>query len=220
MKLSLHKVRVMINGNEVLHDISFEACAGEICGLLGKNGSGKTTTLLSIIGAYHITGGYLYLDDCKLNGMDIRERIEKGLLIVPQSLHQFWITCYQDYGGYIVGMNVYENVYAVTQDHEAARDWLLLFGLEGVKEVRPSDISWGQQQRLALLRMCALEPKVLLMDEVFGAADWHMEAQLKAFLKKNIKDKGIIGIYTASNPHSIEGFCSKQVMVENGTTAV
>ncbi|MFH1837206.1 MAG: ABC transporter ATP-binding protein [Candidatus Omnitrophota bacterium] len=217
MKLVLEKILVQLNETTVLHDVTLEVREGEILGLIGPNGSGKTTLLTIILGVYKHKQGHMYLCDTCIDDLEIYDRGVAGILLVPQSLHQFWMAWHPLFCGFVPGMTVFENVDQVLHSHREVEKWIKVFDLDSSKNKKPAHLSWGQQQRLALVRMCAFKPKVLLLDEPFAATDWKVKKELKTYIRQYLKRNRIITIYTASDPAETKGFCDRIALIKNGT---
>lgn len=144
-----------------IEDISFELKAGTLVSLLGPSGCGKTTFLKIVGGLIRATSGIV-----QINGVDVIEpQADFGFAFQQPNLMP-WRT-------------VLKNVlFPMELRHELgpkvrrrAMDLLHLVGLQGFEQSYPSQLSGGMQQRVALCRALIHEPKVLLMDEPFGALD-------------------------------------------------
>jgi len=212
VKLSLEKVSKSFGKTEVLKDISLDIDNGGILGLLGPSGCGKTTTLLTIMGVYKHDKGHIMLDDVCIDNVP---RQYRGILLVPQSLHQFWIMMYEKFIGFIPGLTVFENVRDVLGLKEGEK-WLKVFDLDGVKTQSPQYLSWGQQQRLALIRMLALKPKVLLLDEPLGSVDRKLKIKLNSYIQKYLKKNRITTIYVTQNIDDAKVFCDRVAVMKKG----
>ena len=151
-----------------VHDVSFEVAAGELLIILGESGSGKTTTLKMINRLVDLTSGSISVDGEDISGTD-PTRLRRGIGYVIQGI------------GLFPHMTVAENVGSVPRllgwdkgrTRERVDELLETVGLE-VSEYRnrlPAELSGGQQQRVGVARALAAKPKVMLMDEPFGALD-------------------------------------------------
>lgn len=216
MKLRLEKISRQFGKVKVLNELSLTVNDGEILGLIGPNGCGKTTTLLIILGIYRQNSGHIFFGDSCIDNIKIYERGASGILLVPQSLHQFWMAWHPRFCGFIPGLTVFENVHDVAKATRETSRWLKLFGLDSVKELDPSKLSWGQQQKLALIRMCAFKPKVLLLDEFLSATDWGTKERLKTYVKKYLKKNQITTIYATSDIIEAKGLCDRIAVMKNG----
>jgi branched-chain amino acid transport system ATP-binding protein len=142
----------------VLRDFSLNVEVGEVVGLLGRNGAGKTTVLKTIMGLVRPKRGSIQLDGAELTGIPAHHVPKHGIAYVPQGRRLFG------------ELTVEENLRIGQMVRGARRDtvdWVLsLFPilLERMPQ-RSKDLSGGEQQMLAVARALCAEPKVLLMDE-------------------------------------------------------
>lgn len=142
----------------VLNELSLSVPDGEIVGLIGRNGVGKSTTLKSIMGLIKTTGGSIIFDGNDIIKMPTYERVKKGIGYVPQG---------RDIFPY---MTVHENLEMGLQPlggKGKIPDYIYeLFPIipEFAKR-KGGDLSGGQQQQLAIARALAAEPKILILDE-------------------------------------------------------
>jgi len=158
--LEIRDLKVCYGGIVALNGISFDVNEGEIVTLIGANGAGKSTTLRSIMGLVPMTGGTIFYDGIKLNGMDTRKIVEKGLVLVPEGRRVFPnLTTLENLkiGGYLQDskneQKALEHVYELFPRLQE-RHWQLAGTLSG-----------GEQQMLAVGRALMANPKVIMMDE-------------------------------------------------------
>ncbi len=166
--------------HKALSGISLAVEPGELVALLGPSGSGKTTLLRIIAGLESLDSGRVILDGTDASNVPVRQR---GIGFVFQQYALFR------------HMNVADNVaYGLRSRPRATRpseadirarvaDLLSLVQLEGYGARYPAQLSGGQRQRVALARALAIEPKVLLLDEPFGALDALVRKELRAWLR-------------------------------------
>jgi nitrate/nitrite transport system ATP-binding protein len=157
--------------SEVLTDISFDMAKGEYVSLIGHSGCGKSTLLNIIAGLTPVSAGIVLLEDQHISGPGP----DRAVVFQNHSLLP-WLT-------------VYENVKLAVdkvwrKEPSAARkqrimDSLQLVHMEHAKDKRPAEISGGMKQRVGIARALAMEPKVLLLDEPFGALDALTRAHLQ-----------------------------------------
>jgi NitT/TauT family transport system ATP-binding protein len=162
-----------------LQDISFDIVADEICVLLGPSGCGKSTLLRIIAGLDQPTSGTMWLDGQPVEGPG-RDR---GMVF--QDYTSFpWLTVREnvEYGLRLNGMPRAER-------REKAEHFIRLVHLEGFADAWPGQLSGGMRQRVAIARTLANGPRLLLMDEPFGALDaetrWHMQELLLEIRKEH-----------------------------------
>jgi sulfate transport system ATP-binding protein len=160
-----------------LDDVSIEIPDGSLTALLGPSGSGKSTLLRVIAGLEAPDSGEVAIAGRDATGVRPQER---GIGFV-----------FQHYAAF-KHMTVRENVaFGLTirkrpkrEIRERVDELLRIVGLDGYAARYPNQLSGGQRQRMALARALAVEPKVLLLDEPFGALDAQVRAELRAWLRR------------------------------------
>jgi len=176
MAIRFDQLSKSYEGRTVVSNVSLAVESGALCVLLGPSGSGKSTLLRLAAGLVVPDAGRIEIDGRDLAGVPARER---GCGFVFQSYALFR------------RMTVAENVefalrvrHAPRRERQARRDELLeLVGLAGLGGRMPAQLSGGQQQRVALARALAHRPKVLLLDEPFGALDARIRGELRLSLR-------------------------------------
>jgi sulfate transport system ATP-binding protein len=164
-------------GAPAIDGVSFAAPPGAVTALIGPSGAGKSTVLRIVAGLEQADRGAVILDGTDVTALPPQQR---GVGLVFQSYALF------------EHMSVAENiafglkVRKVPQPiiHERVRAMLALVQLEGAAQRRPAELSGGQRQRIAFARALAIEPKVLLLDEPFGALDAVVRRELREWLVK------------------------------------
>ncbi|WP_425452613.1 sulfate/molybdate ABC transporter ATP-binding protein [Methylobacterium radiodurans] len=165
----------------VLHDFDLDVRAGELLGLLGPSGSGKTTLLRIIAGLDFPDRGRVLFGGDDATGLPVQKRAV-GFVFQHYALFKH--------------MSVADNIaYGLNARKRAERpekaeikrrvgDLLDLIKLSGFADRYPSQLSGGQRQRVALARALAVEPRVLLLDEPFGALDAQVRKDLRRWLRE------------------------------------
>ena len=157
---------------EVLKDIVLGIESGEYVSIIGHSGCGKSTLLNLVAGLLPVTRGAVLLENQEVNepGPD-RAVVFQNHSLLP------WLTVYQN-----VKLAV-DKVFSATRSRSERHDWtkhnLDLVQMAHAKDKRPAEISGGMKQRVGLARALAMEPKVLLLDEPFGALDALTRAHLQ-----------------------------------------
>jgi sulfate transport system ATP-binding protein len=162
---------------QALDDVSVDIESGSLTALLGPSGSGKSTLLRVVAGLEVPDAGTVVLED------------EDVTRLAPQRRDIGFV--FQHYAAF-KHLSVRENVAFGLKvrkrpkaEIQAKVDELLgIVGLAGYQDRYPSQLSGGQRQRMALARALAIEPKVLLLDEPFGALDANVRAELRAWLRR------------------------------------
>src|SRR5690242_4104415 len=176
--IGLHK---HYNGALVLDDVTLTIGAGEFFALLGPSGSGKTTLLRVIAGLEAATSGTLRIDGQDAGNLSPRDR-HIGYVFQHYALFRH-MTVFENVA---FGLRVRPRSERPSRAEIAARveELLGLVRLEGLGRRFPSQLSGGQRQRVALARALAVDPKVLLLDEPFGALDAQVRTELRAWLRR------------------------------------
>jgi len=160
MLLSLERINSYYGKSHILHDVSMDVDKGESVALLGRNGVGKTTTMLSIMGLVPPQSGKIMFNSENIMGMKPDQIVRKGLSLVPDCRRIF------------SNLTVQENIYiSERKTKDAYWDIKKIFELfpelERLKGSKGRDLSGGEQQMLAIARSLIGNHKLLLLDEPF-----------------------------------------------------
>jgi len=163
-----------------LSNVSLEVKRGELLALLGPSGSGKTTLLRVIAGLEHADSGSLAISGADALDLPPRKR-EIGFVFQHYALFRHMSVA----DNIAFGLTVKPRAQRPARDAIAKRveDLLRLMQLDGLGERFPAQLSGGQRQRVALARALAVEPRVLLLDEPFGALDAKVRVELRHWLR-------------------------------------
>ncbi len=158
--------------SEVLKDVSVTIDKGEYVSIIGHSGCGKSTLLNMIAGLLPVSSGGILLEDREVNspGPD-RAVVFQNHSLLP------WLTVYDNVR--LAVNKVFSNTKKKAERHEWTMHNLDLVQMAHAKDKRPSEISGGMKQRVGIARALAMEPKVLLLDEPFGALDALTRAHLQ-----------------------------------------
>jgi urea transport system ATP-binding protein len=156
--LSVQGIDQYYGGSHILRDVSFEAKAGEVTVVLGRNGVGKTTLLKSLMGVIPIRTGTIALDGVPLERLTSYERVRLGVGYVPQGREIF--------GRLTVEENLRMGLAYKPAGAPIPPELFELFPvLEQMIARRGGDLSGGQQQQLAIARALAAGPRLVILDE-------------------------------------------------------
>ena len=169
----------------ILSDVSFKVHKREFLSVIGPSGCGKSTLIRLLAGLEQATEGMILLDAYPVS----EPGAERGMVFQKYTLFP-WMTVKKNvmFGLEINGMSKF------TAEIEA-RQWLDIVGLESVADLYPAQLSGGMQQRVAIARALAAQPRVLLMDEPFGALDAQTRAKMQAYLLEICKNIDITVIF-------------------------
>lgn len=168
-----------------LHNVSLDIRSSELIALLGPSGSGKTTLLRLIAGLEKPTDGAIYFGDEDASHKSVQER-NVGFVFQHYALFRHMTVA--DNIGFGLKVRPSRTRPESAEIRRRALELLDLVQLKGLENRYPSQLSGGQRQRVALARAMAIEPKVLLLDEPFGALDAQVRKELRRWLRE-IHDK-------------------------------
>jgi nitrate/nitrite transport system ATP-binding protein len=195
-----------------LRDINLDVRQGEFVSLIGHSGCGKSTLLNLVSGLSEPSSGVLLLDDRELQGPGP----DRGVVFQNHSLLP-WLSCLD---------NVYlavERVFGDKEDKERLKERstaaLELVGMSHALAKRPHEISGGMKQRVGIARALAKEPKMLLMDEPFGALDALTRARLQDELMKIAATTGATVMMVTHDVDEAVLLSDRIVMMTNGPAA-
>ena len=156
--LKVEGVNQYYGGSHILRGLDFEAKAGEVTVVLGRNGVGKTTLLKSLVGLVNIKSGSIKLDGTEVQRLTPYERVRRGIGYVPQGREIF--------GRLTVEDNLRMGLASKPGSTPIPAELYELFPvLKQMLSRRGGDLSGGQQQQLAIARALAAGPKLLILDE-------------------------------------------------------
>jgi sulfate transport system ATP-binding protein len=212
MSISVDRVSKRFGNFLALDDVSVEIEGGALLALLGPSGSGKTTLLRVIAGLENADAGSIRYQDEDVTMRSARER-NVGFVFQHYALFRH--------------MNVFENVafgLRVRRRNRAdvdrkVRELLHLVRLDGLERRYPTQLSGGQRQRVALARALAIEPRVLLLDEPFGALDVKVRQELRHWIRKLHDDIHMTTIFVTHDQEEAFEVADKVVVMNRGRVA-
>ena len=179
MSLTVHRLtkRFPTANTPAVAEVSFSAPTGAITALLGPSGSGKSTILRIVAGLEEPDQGTVHFGDDEVTALPVQKR---GVGFVFQSYALFRHMTVRDNVAF--GLSIRKLGRA--EIDERVSDLLRLVQLEGLDDRYPTQLSGGQRQRVAFARALAIEPKILLLDEPFGALDARVRLELRDWLRR------------------------------------
>ena len=213
MSIQVQNINKRFGDFIAIDDVSLDFLSGELTALLGPSGCGKTTLLRIIAGLEWADSGRVLLDGEDASDTHVRER-HVGFVFQHYALFRY--------------MNVFDNVaYGLRVKPRKQRpseaeirrkvgDLLDLVQLAWLADRFPSQLSGGQRQRIALARALAVEPRVLLLDEPFGALDAKVRKELRSWLRRLHDDLHITSIFVTHDQEEALEVSDRVVLMNRG----
>ncbi len=213
MTIKLENISKRFGGFVALDDISLDVRDGELLALLGPSGSGKTTLLRVIAGLEHADGGRVVLAGEDASQLSVQAR-RVGFVFQHYALFRH--------------LNVRENIAFGLRVRRGQARWpdqrirarvselLSLVQLEGLEARFPSQLSGGQRQRVALARALAIEPRVLLLDEPFGALDAQVRRDLRRWLRELHDRTGLTTVFVTHDQEEALELADRVAILNQG----
>ena len=195
----------------VVNDMSLEVEQGEIVGLLGPHGAGKTTTFYMTVGLVRPDEGDVYLDNEKITGLAMYQRAQKGVGYLPQEASVF-----RD-------LSVEDNILAVLEltnkskeeQIEKTESLISEFGLEKVRKNLGKVLSGGERRRCEIARALAVDPKFILLDEPFAGVDPIAVEDIQQIVQKLV-NRNIGVLITDHNVHETLSIVDRAYLLFEG----
>lgn len=194
-----------------LKGVSFAVDNGEVFGIVGKNGAGKSTTIKAIIGIHSFENG-----EITVNGHNIKknENAVKQLIgYVPDNHSVYESLTGREY------VNFMADVYGVNKedrDHRLEK-YAKMFNLEHALDNQISGYSHGMHQKICIIGALVHEPKLWVLDEPFLGLDPQSVDAVKECIKHYSKNKRHMVIFTSHNLDTVVEICDRVCVIENGT---
>lgn len=214
MSISIRSINKTFGTYKALEDVSLEVPNGSLTALLGPSGSGKTTLLRIVAGLefaddgpgeilFHGENvvdvpagkrgvGFVFQHYALFRHMSVADNIAFGLTVMPRSQRL-----------------------AKSEIRDRVRDLLHLVKLDGLDKRRPHELSGGQRQRVALARALAIRPKVLLLDEPFGALDAKVRKDLRRWLRHFHDEIGLTTLFVTHDQEEALELADQVVVMRN-----
>jgi len=195
-----------------LHKINLNIHEGEFVTLIGHSGCGKSTLLNLVAGLTLPTEGILLCDGREIGG----PAPERAVVFQNHSLLP-WLNCFENV--YLGVERVFSRMEGKPKLKKRTEAALALVGLDHVQTKFPSEISGGMKQRVGIARALAMQPKILLMDEPFGALDALTRANLQEELMRIMADTGATAVMVTHDVDEAVLLSDRVVMLTNGPAA-
>jgi lipopolysaccharide export system ATP-binding protein len=217
-RLAVRHLMKAYHGRQVVKDVSLDVQSGEVVGLLGRNGAGKTTCFYMIAGLVPTDGGQIELDGASISRLPIHKRARLGLSYLPQEASVFR------------KLTVEENVLAVlelqvdgegrplgraalTKRLDALLDELQISHLRSNPAL---SLSGGERRRVEIARALASSPRFILLDEPFAGVDPIAVIEIQRIVRF-LKERAIGVLITDHNVRETLGICDRAYIIHDGT---
>jgi sulfate transport system ATP-binding protein len=213
MEISIRDLAKDFGLFNALHGVDLDIRDGELLALLGPSGSGKTTLLRAIAGLEAPSRGQILFGEEDASLTPVRER-RVGFVFQHYALFRHMTVA----ENIAFGLTVKPRALRPTRADIAARvaDLLKLVQLTGLDRRYPAQLSGGQRQRVALARALAVDPKVLLLDEPFGALDAKVRKELRAWLRQLHREVGTTTVFVTHDQDEALELADRVVVLNNG----
>jgi sulfate transport system ATP-binding protein len=207
--IDVQDVTKRYSGFTALEGVSLNVPAGSLTALLGPSGSGKSTLLRVIAGLEAPDGGRVLIDGDDLTTVPARSR---GVGFVFQHYAAFKHMTVRDNVGF--GLRVRKR--SKRETRERVDELLALVHLQGWADRYPAQLSGGQRQRMALARALAVEPRVLLLDEPFGALDAQVREELRVWLRRLHDDVHVTTVFVTHDQEEAMDVAEQVAVINEG----
>jgi sulfate transport system ATP-binding protein len=192
-----------------LDDVTLDVPEGSLTALLGPSGSGKSTMLRLIAGLEQADSGRVFLEGRDVTGIPVQER---GIGFVFQHYAAFKHMTVRD--NIAFGLKIRKT--PRDQIRDRVKELIRLVQLQGMAHRYPSQLSGGQRQRMALARALAAEPKLLLLDEPFGALDATVRKELRTWLRHLHDEVNVTTIFVTHDQEEALDVAEQIVVMNEG----
>lgn len=210
--LKINQLSKHFKSKKVLHDVSLHVGQGEIVSLLGRSGSGKSTLLNLIAGFERPDEGTISVEG--------RVQSSSNTFVDPSERSIGFV--FQNYALF-PHLSVSENIgfgiahLSKPERNERVEKLLSLINLDGYGEKYPDTLSGGEQQRVALARVLAIEPSVILLDEPFSNIDTVLKTSIRNDLITILRSSKATAVFVTHDPHEAMAISDRIAYIDEGT---
>ena len=216
MSLIVENIQKSYAGRRVVDGVSFNVEKGEVVGLLGRNGAGKTTSFDMVLGLVKPERGTITLDGHNISKMAIHDRARRGIGYLPQEASIFR------------KLSVWDNLKLVLElkgknrreQKQIIERLLGEFSLEHLHETIAVQLSGGERRRLEIARCLASEPTFMLLDEPFTGVDPISIGDIQVLIRRLRDDWGLGVLLTDHNPRATLKITDRAYLIDHGKILV
>lgn len=209
LALRLQNIAAAYGSQSVLEDVTLDVRAGELIALLGRSGCGKTTLLKIVAGLLQPTRGAVFFDEENFTDVPTQRR---GVGVVFQKPLLFpYLNVFDNiaFGLKMRGISKGETKTRVAEALRAVQ-------LEGYESRRSSELSGGQEQRIALARALVTRPRVLLLDEPFSALDAALRGEMRSLVSRLQRESNITTLFVTHDQHEAATLATRIAFLDDG----
>lgn len=211
MKVTTSNLIKIYKGRKVVNGVSFEAHTGEIVGLLGANGAGKTTSFYMMTGLIKPDGGNVYLDNTDITNLPMYKRARLGIGYLAQEASVFRKLTVEENIMLVLQMTDMSN----EEQIEICNKLIKEFSLEKVRDRIGQVLSGGERRRVEIARALSTSPNFILLDEPFTGVDPISINDIQDLIL-SLKEKGIGIIITDHNVRETLKICDRAYIMADG----
>lgn len=216
-RLSAQHLMKAYHGRQVVKDVSIEVQSGEVVGLLGRNGAGKTTCFYMIAGLVPTDGGQIELDGQAINRLPIHRRARLGLSYLPQEASVFRKLTVEENVLAVLELQVDDQGQALGRAELRHRlDTLLQeLQIDHLRSNTAQSLSGGERRRVEIARALATSPRFVLLDEPFAGVDPIAVIEIQRIVRF-LKERSIGVLITDHNVRETLGICDRAYIINDG----
>ena len=216
-RLSAQHLMKAYHGRQVVKDVSIEVQSGEVVGLLGRNGAGKTTCFYMIAGLVPTDGGQIELDGQSINRLPIHRRARLGLSYLPQEASVFRKLTVEENVLAVLELQVDDQGQALGRAELRHRLDTLLeeLQIDHLRSNTAQSLSGGERRRVEIARALATSPRFVLLDEPFAGVDPIAVIEIQRIVRF-LKDRAIGVLITDHNVRETLGICDRAYIINDG----
>jgi len=200
----------------VLEHVDLEVSSGEVVGLLGSNGAGKTTAFYCIVGLVKADAGTVTLDQHDLTGLPMHARAKLGVGYLPQEASVFRKLSVQD--NIMAVLQLRKNL-PKNQRQQKLEGLLKDLQIDHVRESKGISLSGGERRRVEIARALATEPAFILLDEPFAGVDPIAVLDIQRIVM-HLTERGIGVLITDHNVRETLGICERAYILHEGKVMI
>jgi iron complex transport system ATP-binding protein len=210
--LELDTLKVSIGGRIICHDLSLSLETGQMLGVLGRNGIGKTTLLYTVMGLHPAAGGRVRLQGIDTVDLSRRQLARRMGMLFQENDTSMPATVLETA---LLGRHPYSQqlLWDSAEDIAMARDVLLQVGLDALEQRQVATLSGGEKQRLAIAMLLAQCPRLYVLDEPSNHLDIDFQLQILDLLKQRIFDQPAAILMASHDINLVSRYCDRVMLM-------